>query len=59
VQQAYSPEEWELATLVLTRPSYQIKFKHTGEVIINEKYSPNLQVFFHVKLSHKECNPGK
>ncbi|PAN18750.1 hypothetical protein PAHAL_3G222500 [Panicum hallii] len=40
---AYSPEEWELATLVLTRPSYQIKFKHTGEVIIDEKYSPNLQ----------------
>ncbi|PUZ65298.1 hypothetical protein GQ55_3G212700 [Panicum hallii var. hallii] len=43
VLQAYSPEEWELATLVLTRPSYQIKFKHTGEVIIDEKYSPNLQ----------------
>ncbi|KAG2626510.1 uncharacterized protein LOC120698203 isoform X2 [Panicum virgatum] len=40
---AYSPEEWELATLVLTRPSYQIKFKHTGEVIFDEKYSPNLQ----------------
>ncbi|KAF8715864.1 hypothetical protein HU200_026821 [Digitaria exilis] len=43
VLQAYSPEEWELATFVLTRPSYQIKFKHTGEVIIDEKYSPNLQ----------------
>ncbi|CAN6346272.1 unnamed protein product [Urochloa humidicola] len=39
----YSPEEWELATLVLTRPSYQIKSKHTGEVIIDEKYSSNLQ----------------
>ncbi|OEL37015.1 hypothetical protein BAE44_0001966 [Dichanthelium oligosanthes] len=43
VLQAYSPEEWELATLVLTRPSYQIKFKQTGELIMNEKYSPNLQ----------------
>ncbi|CAL4902374.1 unnamed protein product [Urochloa decumbens] len=43
VLQGYSPEEWELATLVLTRPSYQIKSKHTGEVIIDEKYSPNLQ----------------
>ena len=54
VQQAYSPEEWELATLVLTRPSYQIKFKHTGEVIFDEKYSPNLQVYFpsfHVTLA--------
>ncbi|CAL5095691.1 unnamed protein product [Urochloa decumbens] len=43
VLQGYSPEEWELVTLVLTRPSYQIKSKHTGEVIIDEKYSPNLQ----------------
>jgi hypothetical protein len=52
VQQAYSPEEWELATLVLTRPSYQIKFKHTGEVIIDEKYSPNLQVYFPCDIGH-------
>jgi hypothetical protein len=36
VQQAYSPEEWKLATLVLTRPNYQIEFKKTGEVIIDE-----------------------
>lgn len=43
VLQAYSPEEWELATLVLTRAGYQIKFKNTGEAIIDEKYSPNLQ----------------
>jgi hypothetical protein len=43
VLQAYSPEEWELATLVLRRPGYQIKFKHTGEVLIDEKYLPNLQ----------------
>ncbi|TKW26466.1 hypothetical protein SEVIR_3G191500v4 [Setaria viridis] len=44
VLHAYSPpEEWELATLVLTRPSYQIKLKHTGEVIIDEKYSSYLQ----------------
>ncbi|TVU21594.1 hypothetical protein EJB05_31242 [Eragrostis curvula] len=40
---AYSPEEWELATLMLRKPGYQIKFKHTGEVVIDEKYSPNLQ----------------
>ncbi|XP_062197439.1 uncharacterized protein LOC133900352 isoform X2 [Phragmites australis] len=40
---AYSTEEWELATLVLKRPGYQIKFKHTGEVVIDEKYSSNLQ----------------
>jgi hypothetical protein len=45
VQQAYSPEEWELATLVLTRPNYQIKFTKTGEVIIDEKYSQSLQVY--------------
>jgi len=44
VEQAYSPEEWEVATLVLTRPNYQIKFKKTGEVIIDEKYSQSLQV---------------
>ncbi|KAL6651035.1 hypothetical protein ACP70R_009960 [Stipagrostis hirtigluma subsp. patula] len=43
VLQAYSPEEWELATLTLRRPGYQIKFKHTGEVVIDEKYSQNLQ----------------
>ncbi|XP_035818239.1 uncharacterized protein [Zea mays] len=41
---AYSPEEWELATLVLTRPNYQIKFKKTGEAIIDEKYSQSLQM---------------
>ncbi|XP_034568828.1 uncharacterized protein [Setaria viridis] len=41
VLHAYS--RWELATLVLTRPSYQIKLKHTGEVIIDEKYSSYLQ----------------
>ncbi|AQK64699.1 hypothetical protein ZEAMMB73_Zm00001d013890 [Zea mays] len=40
---AYSPEEWELATLVLTRPNYQIKFKQTGNVVIDEKYSQSLQ----------------
>jgi hypothetical protein len=45
MQQAYSPEEWELATLVLTRPNYQIKFTKTGEVIIDEKYSQSLQVY--------------
>nr|CAB3484170.1 unnamed protein product [Digitaria exilis] len=33
----HSPEEWELATLVLTRPSCQIKLKHTGEVIVDEQ----------------------
>ncbi|AQL05325.1 uncharacterized protein LOC100383133 [Zea mays] len=44
VLQAYSPEEWELATLVLTRPNYQIKFKKTGEAIIDEKYSQSLQM---------------
>ncbi|KAK3160494.1 hypothetical protein QOZ80_1BG0060190 [Eleusine coracana subsp. coracana] len=43
VLKAYSPEEWELATLVLRQPGYQIRFKHTGEVVIDEKYSPNLQ----------------
>ncbi|XP_008644716.1 uncharacterized protein [Zea mays] len=43
VLQAYSPEEWELATLVLTRPNYQIKFKQTGNVVIDEKYSQSLQ----------------
>ncbi|KAL6903687.1 hypothetical protein ACP4OV_004500 [Aristida adscensionis] len=43
VLQEYSPEEWELATLVLKRPSYQIKIKHTGVVVIDEKYSQNLQ----------------
>ncbi|XP_066377021.1 uncharacterized protein [Miscanthus floridulus] len=40
---AYSPEEWEVATLVLTRPNYRIKLKKTGEVIIDEKYSQSLQ----------------
>ncbi|XP_066377026.1 cysteine-rich receptor-like protein kinase 41 isoform X5 [Miscanthus floridulus] len=43
VLQAYSPEEWEVATLVLTRPNYRIKLKKTGEVIIDEKYSQSLQ----------------
>ncbi|WVZ68686.1 hypothetical protein U9M48_017596 [Paspalum notatum var. saurae] len=43
VLQAYTPEEWGLATLVLTRQGYQIKLKNTGEAIIDEKYSPSLQ----------------
>ncbi|KAM3213925.1 hypothetical protein ACQJBY_066383 [Aegilops geniculata] len=39
----YSPEEWEHATLVLRRTGYQINFSHKDEVVIDEKYSPNLQ----------------
>ncbi|KAL6903685.1 hypothetical protein ACP4OV_004498 [Aristida adscensionis] len=42
VLQEYS-SEWELATLVLKRPCYQIKIKHTGVVLIDEKYSKKLQ----------------
>jgi hypothetical protein len=43
-QQGYSPEEWEHATLVLRRTGYQINFSQKDEVVIDEKYSPNLQV---------------
>ncbi|KAM3193554.1 hypothetical protein ACQJBY_070277 [Aegilops geniculata] len=43
VLQGYSPEEWEHATLVLRRTGYQINFSHKDEVVIDEKYSPNLQ----------------
>uniref|UniRef100_A0A453SW58 DUF7046 domain-containing protein n=1 Tax=Aegilops tauschii subsp. strangulata TaxID=200361 RepID=A0A453SW58_AEGTS len=43
VLQGYSPEEWEHATLVLRRTGYQINISHKDEVVIDEKYSPNLQ----------------
>ncbi|KAI4969785.1 hypothetical protein ZWY2020_000699 [Hordeum vulgare] len=42
----YSPEEWEHAMLVLRPSGYQINFNHNDddEVIIDEKYSPNVQL---------------
>uniref|UniRef100_A0ACD5ZCB3 Uncharacterized protein n=1 Tax=Avena sativa TaxID=4498 RepID=A0ACD5ZCB3_AVESA len=43
VLQEYSPDEWEQATLVLRRTGYQINISHKDEVVIDEKYSPNLQ----------------
>lgn len=43
-QQGYSPDEWEHATLVLKRTGYQINISQKDEVVIDEKYSPNLQV---------------
>ncbi|KAF8688171.1 hypothetical protein HU200_042402 [Digitaria exilis] len=55
----HSPEEWELATLVLTRPSCQIKLKHTGEVIVDEQYSPNLQVYFPFDMAIDAKRKGK
>jgi len=39
-----SSDMWEHATLVLTRTGYQINFTHNNEVVIEEKYSPSLQV---------------
>lgn len=42
-QQGYSPDEWELATLLLRRTGYQINLSQKGEVFIDEKYSPNLE----------------
>jgi len=32
------------ATMILRRTSYEIKLKHIDEVIVKEKYSPNLQI---------------
>jgi hypothetical protein len=43
-QQGYSPDEWELATLLLRRTGYQINLSQKDEVFIDEKYSPNLEV---------------
>ncbi|VAI91877.1 unnamed protein product [Triticum turgidum subsp. durum] len=43
VLQGYSPEEWEHATLVLRRTGYQINFSQKDEVVIDEKYSSDLQ----------------
>ncbi|TVU17746.1 hypothetical protein EJB05_33800, partial [Eragrostis curvula] len=34
--------KWELVTLALRRTGYEVTFKHTGEVLIDEKYSKNL-----------------
>uniref|UniRef100_A0A453T3Q0 Uncharacterized protein n=1 Tax=Aegilops tauschii subsp. strangulata TaxID=200361 RepID=A0A453T3Q0_AEGTS len=44
VLQMYSPEEWEHATLVLRRTGYQVNLSRKDEILIDEKYSPNVQV---------------
>uniref|UniRef100_A0A453T3Y4 DUF7046 domain-containing protein n=1 Tax=Aegilops tauschii subsp. strangulata TaxID=200361 RepID=A0A453T3Y4_AEGTS len=40
----YSPEEWEHATLVLRRTGYQVNLSRKDEILIDEKYSPNVQI---------------
>lgn len=43
-KQMDSSEEWEPATMVLRRSSYQIRINSTDAVLIQEKFSKELSV---------------